>query len=76
MKLSNSHGGYAGKSLIERIQSLLDRQNKRVKSLAQKDSVDYALALGRAEGMAASLAILRSSNLQDEIHFSNERIGL
>ena len=31
----NSHGGYAGKSLIERIQSLLDRQNKQVKSLAK-----------------------------------------
>ena len=74
MKLSNSHGGNAGRSLIERIQAQLDRQNKRLSAI-DKDSIDYAIVLGRTEGMAATLAILRSSSLPEELTLSQERIN-
>ncbi|HNJ38154.1 MAG TPA: hypothetical protein PL071_09075 [Nitrosomonas sp.] len=74
MKLKNAHGGYAGRSLIERIQAQLDRQNKRLSAI-DKDSIDYAIVLGRTEGMAATLAILRSSSLPEELTLSQERIN-
>lgn len=87
MKLSNSHGGYAGRSLIERIQTQLDRQNKRVHAMQgpsippnnvgidSQQLMDYAIAVGRAEGMAAALAILRSSSVTEELDNSSERIN-
>lgn len=74
MKLKNAHGGNAGRSLIERIQAQLDRQNKRLSAI-DTDSTDYAIVLGRTEGMAATLAILRSSSLPEELTLSQERIN-
>ena len=37
--------------------------------------MDYAIAVGRAEGMAAALAILRSSSVTEELNNSSERIN-
>ena len=37
---------------------------------------DQALELGRIEGMAGALAVLRSSSLAHEAERSNERLGL
>ena len=77
MKLKG-HTGYAGRSLIERIQAQLDRQNKRLRAMESAsippNEIDHAIILGRTEGMAATLAILRSSSLKEELSLSTERL--
>ncbi|AYN58039.1 hypothetical protein HWB90_gp100 [Mycobacterium phage Fowlmouth] len=77
--LKTSHGGYAGRSLIERIQQQMDkRRNKMEDSFVEygPDSKQYLLNKGRYEGFAATLAILRSSSLEHEVQCSNERLGI
>lgn len=78
MKLKNSHGGYAGRSLIERIQAQLDKQNARLRAMnaavIPPSEIDLAILQGRTEGMAATLAILRSSSLQFELEQSKGRL--
>lgn len=78
LKLKNSHGGYAGRSLIERIQTQLDKQNARLRAInaavIPPNEIERAILQGRTEGMAATLAILRSSSLQHELEKSTERL--
>ena len=81
--LKNSHGGYAGRSIIEKIEEQMD---KRRKALAQmiidkggdvRNTPDYVLNKGRYEGFAATLALLRyPSSMKEEIARSNERLGI
>ena len=78
LKLKNSHGGFAGRSLIERIQAQLDKQNARLHAMEADfkpyDTNIHATLQGRVEGMAATLAILRSSSLQFELEQSKGRL--
>lgn len=81
-ELSAKYGGTVGPTLINKIEGNMD---KRRKLLAQmiidngapaRISEEYILNKGRYEGFAATLAILRSSNLKHEIARSNERLGI
>lgn len=81
MVLSNEHQ-FAGRSLIERIQAQMDKRRKVLEDIVvqqgvdSKTQADYLINKGRYEGMAASLAILRSSSVAEEIRCSNERLGI
>lgn len=76
------HSGFAGPSLIERIQEQMDKRRKALAKMiidqgsAVRTSEEYILNKGRYEGFAATLAILRSSSLKNEIALSNERLGI
>lgn len=89
--LKNAHGGYAGRTLIERIQAQMDKRRKMLEAKRIQQGVaskpngntkyetalyEQALEQGRYEGFAATLAILRSSSLTHEIERSNERLGI
>ena len=84
-----SHTVPPGRTLINRIEAQIDRQRKRLETqrveqgVAEKPlspmSYEYAMweqaqIQGRIEGMAATLAILRSSSVKFEIERSNERL--
>lgn len=75
-----THGGYAGRSLIERIQEQMDKRRKTLEDIivsgGSTDSEGYIINKGRYEGMAAALAILRSSSLKEEVAQSNSRLGI
>mgnify|MGYP001364830749 CR=1 FL=1 len=77
--LRDTHGGYGGRTLINRIESLMDKQAKRLraKTLPMPDdlsAIDYGITQGRIDGLAAALAILRSSSVKEETSRSNDRI--
>lgn len=80
--LKNSHGGYAGRTLINRIEAQMDKRRKVMEDFVVEHGTDfmasaeYAVRRGRYEGLAAALAILRSSSLPVEIERSNERLGI
>jgi hypothetical protein len=75
-------GGYAGKSIIQRLEVQMDKRRKtmekrviQVGSDAPKD-LEYVVNKGRYEGIAAALAIMRSSSVAHEIEQSNGRLGI
>ena len=75
--LKHSHGGYAGRSIIERIQQQMDKRRKVLEDMVlQRGTEEYNLNRGRYEGLAAALAILRSSSVGEEVERSNERLGI
>lgn len=84
--MKSSHGGYAGRSLIDRIRAQMDKRRKVLEDIYIQypedsdvnilDSKEYLLNKGRWEGLAAALAILRSSSVAQEISESNQRIGV
>lgn len=81
--LKNSHPGLKGPTLIERIQRQMDKRRNAIEKHRAKDGVllreamdPQTLEQGRYEGIAAALAILRSSSMQHEIDCSNERLGI
>lgn len=80
--MKNSHAVPHGRSLIERIEAQMDKRRKAMRDLivehgsSVRESSQYALQKGRYEGMAGSLAILRSSSMQHELERSNERLGI
>ena len=72
-------GGFAGPSIIERCQTQMDKRRKKMEETFVEfgpDSKQYLLNKGRYEGIAGTLAIMRSSSLQHEITCSNERLGI
>jgi hypothetical protein len=77
------HGCYGGRTLQDKIRALMDKQNGRVRKAEKPNSDDpsveiihkHGLAVGRFEGMAATLAILRSSSINEEMRLSDERCG-
>ena len=80
-KASKGFGGYGGPTLIQRIEKQMDKRRKTMEDiLIQQGPVDmpkeYTLNQGRYEGLAAALAILRSSNITHEFERSNERLGI
>lgn len=81
--LANSHGGYGGKTLINKIESDMDRCRKRMESMIVEHGVDactknpsYWLAKGRYQGFAGSLARLRNTDVNIETARSNQRLGI
>lgn len=80
--LKSSHGGFGGRTLIQRIEIQMDKRRKTLEDLVIQrgtdtmGSAEYSLQRGRYEGLAAALAILRSSSVGHEIERSNERLGI
>lgn len=79
----STHGGYAGRTLIERIESQMDKRRKIMEDMVIKHGMEECLLStvyienkGRWQGLAAALAILRSSSLSNEIERCNERLGI
>lgn len=89
--LKNAHGGYGGRTLINRLEQQMDKRRKKLQELRveqgiatephSEHSYEYALwhqalNLGRQQGIAASIAIMRSSSVEHEMERSNERLGI
>jgi len=81
--LKNAHGGFAGDSIIEKIEKQMDKRRKRLAQMiidngsAVRTTPEYILDKGRYEGFAATLALLRyPSTMKEEIARSNERLGI
>lgn len=75
--MRDTHGGYGGRTIINRLEQQMDKRRKRMENLVtQRNSVEYAIERGRYEGIGASIALMRSSSLADEIERSNERLGI
>lgn len=79
----HSHGGFAGRSIIERIEAQMDKRRKTLEDMVIKHGMEecllstvYIINKGRYEGLSAALAILRSSSVTEEIARSNERLGI
>lgn len=77
--LKNSHGGFHGPTLIQRIEKQMDKRRKVMEDIfvqGKAGGKDYFINRGRYEGFAATLAILRTSSVKHEIERSNERLGI
>lgn len=81
-----THGGYGGRTLIQRIEAQMDKRRKVMERMVVENGMpndlppdqrrEYYTNNGRYEGLAAALAILRSSSVPHEISRSNERLGI
>lgn len=83
MKLIDTHGGFGGKTLINKIEMQMDKRRKIMEDMVTKhgmtecvNSEVYIANKGRYEGFAAALSILRSSNIREEMERSNSRLGI
>lgn len=77
--LKYSHPGEKGRSLIERLEIQMDKRRKKIEQLRIKygnKTPGLEKEVGRYEGIAASIAIMRSSSMPIEISRSNERLGI
>ena len=79
--LEQSHGGYTGKSLIEKVRGDLDVTVEELQNDVEKvfnGDVDSGIEYkqGLADGIAHALGIFRSSSMDCEISESIDRIGL
>lgn len=79
----SGHSVKPGRTLIERIESQMDKRRKIMEDMVIKHGMENCLLStvyienkGRWQGLAAALAILRSSSLANEIERSNERLGI
>lgn len=80
----SEQGKHAGRSIIERIEAQMDKRRKAMEDIVvtqgsavvSQGDPTYFTNKGRYEGLAASLALLRSSSVQEEIARSNERLGI
>lgn len=76
-------GKHAGRSLIERIETQMDRRRKIMEDMVLAHGLEecllstvYTINKGRYEGFAAAIALLRSSSVPEEIARSNERLNI
>lgn len=82
MKLKNSHSGLKGPTLINKIENQMDKRRKWLEDFVVRNgghgmhSSEYSQQRGRYEGLAAALAILRSSSVNEEYNRSNSRLGI
>lgn len=81
--MKNSHPSQGGRTLIQRIEIQMDKRRKTLENLIiqhgqgwASTSPEYNINRGRYEGLAAALALLRSSSVPHEISRSNERLGI
>lgn len=81
-RLKNSHPGLKGPTLINKIEAQMDKRRKWLEDFIIRNGGEamqtdtYSLQRGRYEGLAAALAILRSSSVPHEIERSNSRLGI
>lgn len=75
-------GGYGGRTLINRLEAMMDKRRKTLEDIviqrgteAPKSS-EWQRNRGRYEGIAACIAILRSSSVDNEIERSDDRLGI
>ena len=87
MELKDSHGGFAGRSLVEKIQieavkalkeymecgRKIDGINRRIEAIDQDNIEELAFHDGFAQGICKALAVLRSSSLSHEVEAMNDR---
>lgn len=81
MELKDSHGGFAGRSLVEKIQIEAVKALKEYMECggdANAEGLDdpteeMAFCDGFAQGICKALAVLRSSSLSHEIEAMNDR---
>lgn len=85
--LKYSHSVPKGRTLIQRIEAQMDKRRKVMEQIfvevgtVEFDGVqfmpkEHTLNQGRYEGLAAALALLRSSSVPEEVSRSNERLGI
>ncbi|QNN99739.1 hypothetical protein PBI_ROPE_80 [Mycobacterium phage Rope] len=79
--LAKSFGGYGGRTLISKIEEQMDQRRKVMESIVVKtgetsSNANWLKNKHRREGMAAALAILRSSSVAHELQRSDERLGI
>lgn len=72
MQLENSHGGFAGKSLVNRIQDSLD---KGMCDFREASGTEALKLQGYVAGMAKALGIIRGTSVQTEINESRARMN-
>lgn len=78
----SDHGGYAGKSIIEKLEDDMDKRRKVMGGLVIRDGTEamkteeYLLNKGRYEGLGQALSRMRGTKLPVEIASSNERLGI
>ena len=76
MEIKNSHGGFQGKSIAEKIEVELDREFKEFREWMDtptSDDADKYGTFGTCEGLAIALGILRSSSQEHEMDLAEER---
>ena len=80
---SSKEAGAQGLSLIEHLEIQMDKRRKVLEEMLVEHGKEicdsnpgYAINRGRYEGIAASIAILRSSSIKNEIARSNGRLGI
>lgn len=80
MNLADTHGGFAGKSLVEKIREELDEAFAAWADLpcdgctpGCDDCMRADTALSYAEGIACALGILRSTSQDEEMNLAEER---
>lgn len=80
--MRHSHGGFKGPTIIQRIEKQMDKRRKVLEDTVVKlgtdapESNEWQRNRGRYEGLAAAIALLRSSSVEHEIERSNERLGI
>ena len=79
--LKYSHPSQGGRTLIQRIEIQMDKRRKVMEDIRVEHGLsakygELVLNQGRYEGLAAALAVLRSSSVSQEISRSNERLGI
>lgn len=81
--LKNSHGGYAGKTIIARLEIQMDKRRKTFGGMLIEygkekceNMPDYWLNKGRYEGLGASVALMRGTAMAEEVSRSDERLGI
>lgn len=76
MNFNSSHGGFEGKSLIEKIRDKLDKARDTWKEFEAEDDEQDASrnrSHGRCEGLAAALGILRGTSTKHEMEECESR---
>jgi len=79
MQLENSHGGYAGRSLVNVMQETLDKTLVEFEEMNDKEGVEFDEVVcdrlqGMVAGMAKMIGIIRGTSVQTEIQESRQRI--
>lgn len=80
MNTDHTHGGFAGKSLIEKIEDKLDKAYQDAHAHwpnaneLEREAMERSRYWGRVEGVAAALGILRGSTTSEEIDRAEERV--
>ena len=77
--LRHAHSGFAGRTIIQRLEEQMDKRRKIVQRIQDDHSLsekygELVLNVGRYEGIAAAIALMRNSNLSVEFSRSDERI--